>query len=155
MRCAPKNTRLLIVGDGVLRATWEALAESLGLSTAVIFAGYSSDITGFLSALDVFAMSSLTEQAPVALLEAMGCGLPVLSTAVGDIKNMVPASGSSFITPPGDLEAYQRALQALAGDAGLRGRLGAENREWCAANYEMDAMIASYRTEYLEAIRSH
>jgi L-malate glycosyltransferase len=148
------NVRLVIVGDGLFLEAWRILARDLGVESRVTFAGPCADPVCFLPAFDIFAMSSLTEQAPVALLEAMGCGLPVVSTDVGDIREMLPPCASRFVTHCDDMHSYRSSLQVLAKDACLRAELGAQNRRWCVTHYKMDAMIAAYRGEYLEAMNS-
>ena len=84
MRAAP--ARLVLVGEGPQRAELQALAQQLGVATDVEFTGYLSNPGDRLKEFDLFALSSDTEQLPMALLEAMALGLPVVATRVGDIE---------------------------------------------------------------------
>jgi glycosyltransferase involved in cell wall biosynthesis len=98
--------------------------------------------------MDVFAMSSATEQMPVALVEAMACALPAVCTDVGDCAEMLGTRDWPFIVPPGDLEQMTRALQRLVSDAGVRAETGAANRVRCVERYSRDFMIQRYREMY-------
>ena len=135
----PGPARLVIVGDGPERQSLEATARCLGIADRTTWAG-QADPAPLLRGMDVFAMSSDTEQMPLALLEAMAAALPVAATDVGDIGAMLPAVQRPFITvndpaPLGD------ALATLLGDAPLRQALGAANRARAEAEYGQQRML--------------
>ena len=135
--------RLLIIGDGPDRERLHALAGELGIGARVHWAGHQADPAPLLRSLDAFAMSSDTEQMPISLLEAMAAGLPVASTDVGDIATMLPPEQRAFVVPP-DAAALADALRRLMGDAGLRQRLGAANRQRAETAYDQRTMLASW-----------
>ncbi len=147
---------LLVLGEGPERAALEALAAgSPALFGRVHFVGHQSDPVPYFRAMDLFALSSDTEQMPVALLEAMACALPVVATDVGDVRAMLPAEQGAFVLP---LEAHETAwplaekLNALLADGARRAELGALNRARVAEHYAFEAMLAAYRAEYERAL---
>jgi len=148
--------RLLMVGDGPLQDHLIRLARELGIYDRVIFAGAVSDPADCYQAMDVFALSSDTEQMPIAVLEAMAAGLPVVSTDVGDVRAMVSAGNRAYVVPPGREEAYTAGLAALVGDPETRRALGHANRARCIQEYEVGGMVRAYQRLYravLEARR--
>lgn len=147
-----EGAKLLLVGDGPRSGDLRRLVQELGLADRTIFAGHAEDVLPYYRAMDVFVMSSATEQTPNALLEAMACGLPVLSTDVGDCAELLGHNREPVIVGPGDVSAYSGALQALARDAVLRARLGAENRSRCVAQFSFDRMLNEYRSVYARAL---
>ena len=100
------------------------------------------------AALDIFLLSSSTEQTSNAMLEAMACGLPAVSTDVGDGRELLGDTGAPAVIPPGDLGAYAGALAALARSAELRARLGAANRQRCVDQYSLESMVRGYEALY-------
>ena len=116
---------LVIVGDGPQRESLEALASELGIASQVRFAGNQADVAPWLQSLDVFCLPSYAnEGVPQALMQAMACGIPVLTTPVGSIEEIVEAGVTGVIVPPRDAEKLRVELEALLGDAGRRASLG-------------------------------
>ena len=142
------NAKLLLVGDGSSRPELEELVRECGLSQQVIFVGAVEDSRPYFQALDLFVMSSATEQMPISLLEAMACGLPAMCTGVGDSAEMLDSGAPPAIVPPNDPLAYARALADLAANRDLRIRLGQENRARCAARYSCSQMVQRYAALY-------
>ncbi|MFF4651579.1 glycosyltransferase [Streptomyces sp. NPDC001380] len=121
---------LVLIGSGPLEQELRGRAAALGLADgAVVLAGSRPDVPELLPALDVFALSSRQEGLPVALMEAMACGLPSAVTRVGGIPEVVDDGEQGLLVPPADPDALARALARLVGDAGLRDRMGAAARE--------------------------
>ena len=138
-RSAPH--RLLIVGDGPERGALQALARDLSLDA--VFAGPIADPAPLYARMDVFALSSDTEQMPLSVLEAMASGLPVAATEVGDVATMVAEANRAFLTRR-EPEVLAEALATLLSDAGLRARLGAANRARAEVAYDQEAMFATH-----------
>ena len=145
------NAKLAVVGDGAERSPLERMAQDEGIADRVLFTGRVPDPAACLAALDVFAMSSCTEQTSNALLEAMACGLPAVSTDVGDSRDLLGNAGPPAVVPPGDLQAYTDALTVLARSAELRSRLGAANRQRCLELYPLERMVREYEALYQAA----
>lgn len=138
------SAHLLIVGDGPTRGALEALAKSSPAADRIHFAGYIGQPEKVFGLMDVFAMSSDTEQMPNALLQAMAAGRPVVSTDVGDIRPIVSAGNRSFVCPVGDAAAYDNGLRTMIADKDLRDRLGTANRQRVVDVYSLDKMMAAY-----------
>jgi glycosyltransferase involved in cell wall biosynthesis len=105
--------------------------------------------------MDLFALSSDTEQMPLAVLEAMGTGLAVVSTDVGDVREMVSAENQAYVTPLGNDEAFFLARGELVQGMEQRVRLGRMNRTRCIAVYDLPAMLDRYRDLYRDVITRH
>jgi glycosyltransferase involved in cell wall biosynthesis len=144
---ASRPARLVIAGDGPARAGLEALAGELGIADRVRFTGYVARPQTLYPGFDIVALSSDTEQMPMAVLEAMAAGLPVAATDVGDIRAMVAAENAPYLTRL-DPAALGDALGALLDDPALRARLGAANRARAEQEYDQAAMVAAYEALY-------
>ncbi|CAN0458885.1 unnamed protein product [Discosporangium mesarthrocarpum] len=138
------SARLLIVGDGPTRGALEALAETSPVADRIFFAGYVGQPEKVFGLMDVFAMSSDTEQMPNALLQAMAAGRPVVSTDVGDVRPIVAEENRTYVYPVGDAQGYGDGLAAMIADKSLRDRLGAANRQRVVDVYSMDKMLLAY-----------
>ncbi len=138
---------LLIAGDGPERPALEGLAQQLGISRRVRFAGHVADPAQLFKQLDVFAMSSDTEQMPLSLLEAMAAGLPVAATDVGDIRSVLAAANAPYVTPLDDA-ALAAGLRALLAQTGLRLTLGAANRAKAERDFNQDAMFRAWAAAF-------
>lgn len=159
------DAHLLLLGDGPERAAIETMAAELELSDRVHFAGYQQDPRPYYRAMDIFCLTSNTEQMPIALLEAMASSLAVLSTDVGDVRDMVDPHNQEFVVPlpreltpdasspgtPDESTTVRRltdSLRTLAGDPVLRAQLGRLHRERAAELYSHNGMVDAYRTIY-------
>ena len=137
--------RLIIVGDGPERETLEALAGKLGIADRTQFTGDVTAPERILTQLDVFALTSDTEQMPYCLIEAMAAGLPVVATDVGDVGSMLPDANQPFIAPP-KAEALLRAqLQRLVERPELRVTIGDLNRRHAKESFDRRAMLERYQ----------
>lgn len=138
------NVRLLIVGDGSERSSLVALAEALGIADRVVFAGHIDVPEKVFGMLDVFAISSDTEQMPNALLQAMAAGRPVAGVDVGDVKAIVAEENRPFIVAKGDDDGFSRVLDRLLTAPELCASLGARNKARILAEYDQATMFAAY-----------
>jgi glycosyltransferase involved in cell wall biosynthesis len=150
---AGPNVRLAIVGDGPERSAIMAEAERLGIADRVMMPGFLRDPARYIRLFDIFALSSDSEQYPIALLEAMTSAIPVVSTDVGDVKNIVARENRPFIVPRTDEASLAQAIRELANDAGLREKLGSANRALACALYDEETMFARYRQLYGSAMK--
>jgi glycosyltransferase involved in cell wall biosynthesis len=144
------EARLLIVGDGPLLEPMKNESHQRGIAERVIFTGRVTDPERHYEAMDIFGLSSDTEQMPLVVLEAMSCGLPVISTDVGDTRMMVaPTNRELIINPQNDAE-YARSLSRLILDPALRAELGTANQKRCKTEYSLGRMLDTYRDLYNE-----
>jgi glycosyltransferase involved in cell wall biosynthesis len=141
--------RLLLAGDGMERNALREKARALRIEDRVEFLGAVSAPEQLYRKLDIFALSSSTEQMPMSVLEAMATGLPVLSTDVGDVKHIVSADNQPYVVA---WDAYPAALNRLVEDAALRRELGAGNRKKCEQLYGFDRMLEQYERVYESAL---
>ena len=150
-RARESNIWLAIVGDGPCRVALQDLARTLSIRDRVVFAGSEPDPALAYSSFDIFAMSSITEQMPVSLLEAMATGLPAICTDVGDTRDILGEGATSCVVPFDDLAAFTDALLRLTRDPGLRRKLGTMNRARCEEEFSHDRMLGEYRVLYKSA----
>ena len=122
---ARRDVVLVVVGDGPQREALQALAGELGLTERVWFAGNQPDVVPWMQAFDVFCLPSYAnEGVPQALMQAMACGLAVVTTPVGSIGEIVADGETGVLVAPEDAGALREALEALLGDAARREALG-------------------------------
>lgn len=132
--------RLTLVGDGPAREPLEAQARELGLGNSVRFTGaVGHDAIGpMLRAADIFCLPSFSEGVPVVLMEAMAHSVPVVTTQIMGIPELVENGESGLLVPPGRVDVLGDALARLIGDAELRERLGARGRERVLAEFDVN-----------------
>jgi glycosyltransferase involved in cell wall biosynthesis len=135
--------RLVIIGDGAERPMLEALAAEGGIAGRTLFAGHVPDPAAAYRTMDVFALSSDTEQMPFSVMEAMATALPVAATTVGDLRAMLPVAQHAHLAALSD-EGLANALRPLLADAALRARLGAANRVKAEQDYDEETMFSRY-----------
>lgn len=148
-----RDWHLLLVGDGDERAHIEAAVRKLGLDDVVHFAGHRADCAPAVVAMDVFCLSSDTEQMPISLVEAMAAGRPAVSTDVGDVARMMPEGASDLVVPiTAGAEGLAERLCDLASDASRRAAVATSGQQKARTEYSFDAMLATYRGLYLTAM---
>ena len=140
--------RFLIVGDGPLEAGLRRLAAELGLTRQVVFAGSRSDVFDLTAAMDVFVMPSLAEGTPMALLEALTLGTPVVATAVGGVPEIVTHRSSGLLVPPWDPRALASACLEAATDGQLAQLMCARARQVVAAGFSRESNGGSVMEAY-------
>jgi glycosyltransferase involved in cell wall biosynthesis len=144
------DAALLLVGDGPLRADLERLADELAILEHCRFVGYREDVGPVYAAVDAVALTSANEGTPVSIIEAQAAGLPVVSTDVGGVRDVVSADHTGFLVPLGDVDGVADRLAVLASDAALRDRFGAAGRERVVDRYSVPRLVddvdSLYRT---------
>lgn len=138
-----RDAYLILIGDGPEREELNSLVRTLSLDQRVRFLGQRRDVSSLLAQLDIFALSSDTEQMPMAVLEAMASGLPIASVDVGDVRSMVASENKQFVVGRTD-EALAHALSELLDDGALRKALGRANRERVAHQFHAHQMVRAY-----------
>ncbi|MBX7255446.1 MAG: glycosyltransferase [Candidatus Hydrogenedentes bacterium] len=129
---------LTLAGDGPDRAWIESYARERGITDRVTITGYVSQerVRELLAESDVFVMASFAEGVPVVLMEAMTTGLPVVTTHIAGIPELVEDGVSGYLVPPGDSASLTSRVEALLGDPALRNRLGAAGRAKVLAEFD-------------------
>lgn len=149
--CVPE-TQFIVAGDGPLREELETLVRRLGLERNIHFLGFRSDARSLTGLLDVLAVSSLTEGAPLVVLEAMGAGVPVVASAVGGIPDQVRHGREGLLVPPGDPAALGDALLELLQDPNLVRRMGEAGRRRAAIEFGHATMVGRIEEVYRDVL---
>ena len=142
------RTRFLLVGDGPKRRELEEITSDAGLSSRVVFAGLQEDVRPYYAAFDVFLTSSQFEGLPLALLEAMAAGLPVVATKVGGIPEVIQEGDQGLLVPFDEPASLAAAVARLLADPPLRERLGRSARERVRREFSVERMASEIETIY-------
>jgi len=142
-RLIPQHPNLLFViaGSGPLESELRAHAAVLGIAEKVRFLGHVSGRASLYHALDLLLMPSDFEGTPMALLEAMACGLPVVASGVDGIAEVCTHGIDALLLPPGDLNGFANAMERVIRDESLRGMLGANARRRVLSCYEIQGLV--------------
>lgn len=135
------NLIVAIAGAGPLGESLERQSRQLELLNVVRFLGFRSDVQLILDALDVFAIPSLNEALPFALLEAMATELPAVGTTVGGIPEVIAPGETGFVVPPRNSDRLAESLRTLLKAADLRTRMGAAGRERVVRDFNEHDMV--------------
>ena len=148
--------RLVIAGDGEERQKLEDLAKELGVEKEVTFAGWiSGGMDRFYSALDVNALTSLSETFPYALTEGTRFHLATVATAVGGIPYLIDQDVNGYLFTPGDWQTLGRYLAALGNGDALRREMGEKLYEKASAKFSIQSTVDTQLHIYEEIIRRH
>ncbi len=142
-----------ICGDGILHSKLEEQIQSLGLSDSVKLFGHSDDVEKFLASADVFVMPSLWEGLPIALLEAMSAGLPVIATKVEGVEELITEGEHGLLVPTGNTSALTEAILKLLANPQLCRKMGAASKAKVLVFYTADQMCERY-LELMENLTS-
>jgi glycosyltransferase involved in cell wall biosynthesis len=135
---------LVVVGDGPERPRLERIAQELGVSGRVYFAGQRSkkETLSLMAACDLFVLNSTYEGLPHTVLEAMALGLPVIATAVGGTPEVVRDGETGLLVCSGN-RALEKTLCALVADEKARQRLGENAQRWVREHMSLEVMVTS------------
>jgi glycosyltransferase involved in cell wall biosynthesis len=142
---------ICIVGDGELEGELRSQAIDLGITRHVRFLGFRDDLDDLYAAFDVYCHSSLemaSEMFPLAVIRALSAGLPVVTTRVGGIPQMVEEGVSGFVVPPVDPAPFADALAQLVTDSARRVSMGTASRELFARKYHATGMAERIESVY-------
>lgn len=140
--------RLIMVGEGPLRAQAQAVLNAAGLGALAWLPGERNDVADIMRGLHVFALPSLAEGISNTILEAMASSLPVVATAVGGNADLVVPGETGYIVPAAHPQAMALRLVELASSPELANRLGQAGRQRVQAMFSMQAMVATYQRVY-------
>ena len=143
---------LLLVGDGPLLAEIDALVAALALQKQVRLVGWVDDLAPVYATIDVFALSSLNEGTPVAMIEAMAAAKAVVATRVGGVADVVEHERTGLLVPPQRPEALAAAILRLAAAPGERVRMGAAGRLEVVSRFSPERLVADIETLYRDAL---
>jgi glycosyltransferase involved in cell wall biosynthesis len=144
------DVRLIIVGGGAQEAAIRAEVSARKVEPFVLLPGARNDVPRYTAAMDVFVLSSSMEGLPLAVLEAMAAGLPVVATAVGGLPNLIDDGKTGFLVPSGDDNAMRDRLRALRADLGAARAVGERGRALARERYSREQMVRRYLALYAE-----
>jgi glycosyltransferase involved in cell wall biosynthesis len=147
------NARFLIVGEGEMREAWPRLADELGISAHVQWAGYRSDVYTFLAGCDLFVLPTFTDALPTVLMEAMAARLPIVASRVGGIPEIVDGGVTGLLVPPHDPAALAAAITPLLLDRERHEAMAAAAQREVVQRFSTEAWIARLDTIYDEALQ--
>jgi len=153
MRRRHARIRLMCVGGGPDFDAIRMHAVAMGL-TDVIFTGYVEDVAGHLSTMDVFVFCSLHEGLPNAILQAMSMELPIVSTAVGGICELITDGKEGLLVPPNDMDAFLKAVFDLLDHPERGAVLGRRARERVLSSFSLEAMVDGYDRLFRQLVPS-
>lgn len=141
-----------VAGDGPDRAALEAHARTLGLADRVRFLGHRRDVPALLDSCDLFVLPSLFEGLPLAVLEAMAAGKPVVASRIGGTDEAVVDGVTGLLEPPSDPTALAQAIRTVLADPPLASRLGAAGRARLHAEFSAQRMVSAVEASYDELL---
>ncbi len=142
------NAHLLLVGDGPLRGELEKIIAQKGFAQDVFITGYLKDVRRFLSLIDVFVLSSLSEGLSLSLIEAMAAEKPIVATAVGGNPEVISHGKTGFLVQPRNPSEIASAILRLATDSSLRHSFGIHGLKTAKEQFDLDMMVQRYQKIY-------
>jgi len=151
---AAQRLRLVMIGDGPLRAQVEAELAAAGVAQYAWLPGGRDDVAAIMRGFDLFVLPSLAEGISNTILEAMASGLPVVATDVGGNKELLQPGATGTLVAAADAQAMALAIRAYAEDPGSCARHGAHARRVIEREFSMDAMVNAYLAVYDNVLAS-
>jgi glycosyltransferase involved in cell wall biosynthesis len=146
--------RSRVSGRGDLADQLAARAQGLGLVGRVHLLGLRSDIGAILGAADLFVLPSLSEGLPLALLEAMFAGCPIIASDVGEVAATLGHGDSGIVVPPGNAAALASAIDGLLANPARATELGRRALARAQAEYHVSQMVRRYVDVYRQSLSS-
>ncbi len=154
-----EKLRILVVGDGELKAEIIDLIKKKGLSVGTsgenlfVFTSWIKDISEALSVSDIVALTSLNEGTPVCLIEAQAAGIPVVSTDVGGVKDVVKNGETGLLVESNNPQELANAMQKLIENPELRKKLGKEGQKFMLEKYSYQRFVKDSEELYYKLLR--
>jgi glycosyltransferase involved in cell wall biosynthesis len=146
------SLRLEIAGSGPHRAKLEEAVALAGLQAQVKFLGWVDDLPSLLPRWDVFVMPSLEEGFPIAAMDAMAAGLPVIATSVGGIPELIEDGKTGWLVPPRDADALTSRVRLLLGNPEMRLNMGVAGNARVRDCFSATQMTKSFDQLYVELL---
>lgn len=148
------DLRLVVVGDGPERSRLRMLAGTLGIAERVLFTGRRADVPALLPAFDVGVLCSRHEAAPIAVIEAMAAGLPVVVSDCGGLPDMVTDGVEGLRVPVGSAPALASALARVLDDPDLARRLGTAGRDRAERDYRIESTARRFENLFTSLVHA-
>jgi glycosyltransferase involved in cell wall biosynthesis len=144
--------KLMIMGNGPERPLIEKLTNSLRLKEKVIMTGFREDARELMAVFDLFVLPSLTEGTPMALLEAMSMGLPVIASAVGEVPTIIGLGENGLLISPGRTDQIVHAVRRITENSEFRDKISNAALETIKIRFGLENWMKEMENYYLEAI---
>ena len=148
-----RDIRFIFVGRDDFGGKLQHKATEFGISEMIEFAGFQSDIQKWYLDADIFCLPSISEGLPVAILEAMHAGLPVISTPVGGIPEAIQHEKTGILVPPGDPEKLCESILRLANNPQLQQQLIQSAKKTASEAFSLTGMIDNYENFYTRILQ--
>jgi glycosyltransferase involved in cell wall biosynthesis len=143
-----ESFRILIIGNGPIKGELEKLTILRGLEKEIDFVGFQNTIENWLPALDLFVLPSLTEGTPLALLEAMSMGIPVIASSVGGVPMVIENEVDGFLVKPTDVEDLTKKILHLKNDSELRNNVAKKGANKITEQYNVNKWCLKIEEQY-------
>jgi glycosyltransferase involved in cell wall biosynthesis len=144
--------KLFIIGEGSQESELRVFSRKEGLEDHVVFAGFQSDVSQFFPAMELFVLPSLTEGTPMALLEAMAHGIPVIASEVGQIPEIIDSGKSGILVRPKDPEQIADAILFLHNNPSIREAIAKEGQKKVKSQFDVRKWVRQIENEYISLI---
>jgi len=144
--------KILIIGDGPKRKELEDMVKMKGLEDNIIFTGFQTNIEEWMSLLDIFVLPSLTEGTPMALLEAMAFGLPVVASDVGGIPEIIDSGENGILVPAANPDKIEEAISTICKDNYFRTKLSEMAKKTIRSKFNINEWVNKIESVYVETI---
>ncbi|HEY3374480.1 MAG TPA: glycosyltransferase family 4 protein [Candidatus Aquicultor sp.] len=146
------DARLLVIGDGPEESDLRKLVRDLSLSDNVLFLGHKDNVREYLQAADVSLLFSSAEGPAISVQESLACGIPVIATAVGGLKDSVIPNETGILVRPGDPESAATSILQYMNDKHLGSKLARGAREFAVRNRSHKVLASCYEALFKEVI---
>lgn len=153
IKAAARDVSFVIVGEGDMKQDLIDYAKELKISDKVIFTGYREDVDRIFSVFDVFVMPSLTEGLPLALLEAMAAGKPVIASNVGGIPTVIEDGKTGILVEPRDVAGIEKTITDLINDRDLSDTIADNGRKFVEKNFSLSVSTGRYEDLYSRLLK--
>ncbi|MHB1287245.1 MAG: glycosyltransferase [Leptospirales bacterium] len=143
---------LIVAGDGPEASDLHTMAQRLKIMDSLKFLGRRLDVETILPAFDVFVMSSLSEGFPNAVLEAMACGVPVIATSVGGIRELVIPEETGRLVPPNNIKELVEAMVRIAENPSVRAEFSLNARQYVEKHFQFETIAHQLKEMYREVL---
>lgn len=154
LKDSQKSIKLVVIGDGAQLTELKEMVVCNNLASIVIFTGFQENINEWLTAIDIFALPSLTEGTPMVILEAMAHGVPCVATSVGGIPQVIDSEIDGLLVSPGKPVELCHAMYSLLEDPSKRNRLSENARNKILNKYSVETWSKKIELEYYNVLNS-
>lgn len=148
-----KPYKMLFVGDGPFLENAKNYSRELGLETVITFTGNRRDVENLLISSDIFVLLSDWEGLPISIIEAMGCGMPVIATDIGGISELIKENENGFLIRKHDMDHLQQKIELLLTNPVLRKRMGKQSRRIYETNFTFERMLHRTNDFYFKIVK--